>query len=146
MPIRPENKDLYPDDWKQISARVRLEAGDMCEWCGLVNGRKIRRGTARDGNALYRYAEQSAYEDGYDAVTGSLVPDTGEDTCDWRDVVQVVLTVAHLDHKPENCARDNLAALCQRCHNAYDAPMRAAGIAQRKREACAVGDLFERKD
>lgn len=44
----------------------------------------------------------------------------------------VVLTVAHLDHQPENCEDDNLAALCQRCHNTYDAPMRAAGIKARK--------------
>lgn len=36
----------------------------------------------------------------------------------------VVLTVAHLDHQPENCADDNLRALCQRCHNRYDAPHR----------------------
>jgi 5-methylcytosine-specific restriction endonuclease McrA len=33
---------------------------------------------------------------------------------------KVVLTVAHLDHVPENCAPDNLRALCQRCHLAYD--------------------------
>jgi 5-methylcytosine-specific restriction endonuclease McrA len=34
---------------------------------------------------------------------------------------KVVLTVAHLDHTPENCADpDNLKALCQRCHLRYD--------------------------
>lgn len=32
-----------------------------------------------------------------------------------------VLTVAHLDHTPENCARDNLRALCSVCHLRYDA-------------------------
>jgi len=32
----------------------------------------------------------------------------------------VVLTVAHLDHQPENCADDNLEAMCQRCHLRYD--------------------------
>ena len=32
----------------------------------------------------------------------------------------VVLTVAHLDHTPENCVDDNLRAGCQRCHNRYD--------------------------
>ncbi|MEO0435194.1 MAG: hypothetical protein AAF151_26280, partial [Cyanobacteria bacterium J06656_5] len=31
-----------------------------------------------------------------------------------------VLTVAHLDHRPENCDRDNLKALCSVCHLAYD--------------------------
>ena len=32
----------------------------------------------------------------------------------------VVLTVAHLDHCPENCDPDNLRAGCQRCHNRHD--------------------------
>jgi len=32
----------------------------------------------------------------------------------------VILTVAHLDHTPENCADDNLQAMCQRCHLRYD--------------------------
>jgi len=31
-----------------------------------------------------------------------------------------VLTVAHLDHRPENCHDSNLLALCQRCHLRYD--------------------------
>ncbi len=38
----------------------------------------------------------------------------------------VVLTVAHLhDADPMNVSDDNLAALCQQCHNQLDAPMRA---------------------
>ena len=32
----------------------------------------------------------------------------------------VVLTVAHLDHTPENCDPTNLMAMCQACHLAYD--------------------------
>ena len=45
---------------------------------------------------------------------------------------RVVLTIAHLDHVPEHCEPHNLRAWCQRCHNAYDAPMRARGIKQRR--------------
>lgn len=37
----------------------------------------------------------------------------------------VVLTIAHLDHTPENCSDENLRALCQRCHNRYDKEYRA---------------------
>lgn len=33
---------------------------------------------------------------------------------------RIVLTIAHLDHTPENCAPENLRALCQRCHLDYD--------------------------
>ena len=42
---------------------------------------------------------------------------------EWNEIYQlriVVLTVAHLDHIPENCDDDNLKAMCQRCHNNYD--------------------------
>jgi 5-methylcytosine-specific restriction endonuclease McrA len=38
---------------------------------------------------------------------------------------KVVLTIAHLDHTPENCEPDNLRALCQKCHNKYDGKHRA---------------------
>lgn len=32
MPIRPENRDRYPRDWKQISERIRFErAQGRCE-------------------------------------------------------------------------------------------------------------------
>lgn len=37
----------------------------------------------------------------------------------------VVLTVAHMDHVPENCSDENLKALCQKCHNSYDAEHRS---------------------
>lgn len=56
---------------------------------------------------------------------------------------KVVLTVAHLDHTPENCDDDNLKALCQRCHNRYDAAERARGIKERRRAQMAVCDMFE---
>ena len=46
---------------------------------------------------------------------------------------EVVLTVAHLDHRPENSSFFNLAALCQRCHNLYDGPKRLAGRRYRQR-------------
>jgi hypothetical protein len=52
----------------------------------------------------------------------------------WVTGSKVILTVAHLDHTPENCAPENLRHWCQRCHNTYDAPMRAAG---RKARAAA---------
>ena len=32
----------------------------------------------------------------------------------------VILTVAHLNHVPEDCRDENLKAMCQRCHLRYD--------------------------
>lgn len=68
-----------------------------------------------------------------DAVNGQPHPVTTS---------KVVLTVAHLNHQPEDCADENLLHGCQRCHNRYDAPMRAAGIKERRRAAQAASDLF----
>lgn len=41
----------------------------------------------------------------------------------------VVLTTAHLDHRPENCADENLMAMCQACHLTYDREHHAASRA-----------------
>lgn len=49
------------------------------------------------------------------AENGHPHPETGS---------KVVLTVAHLNHQPEDCSRENLQALCQRCHNSLDAEQR----------------------
>lgn len=37
------------------------------------------------------------------------------------DTHQRTLTVSHKNHKPEDCRRENLQALCAPCHLAYDA-------------------------
>lgn len=52
-------------------------------------------------------------------------PDTGS---------KVVLTVAHMDHNPQNCAEDNLKALCQHCHLTYDAKHHAQSAKQTRRQ------------
>ncbi len=102
MPIRPENRARYPKEWKTISLRIRTERADnRCECLGEC-------GDDHSGRC-----EAINYEP--HPVTGS----------------KVILTVAHLDHVPENCGDDNLKAMCQRCHNRYDMPMRRAGIRER---------------
>ncbi|WP_202638978.1 hypothetical protein [Bailinhaonella thermotolerans] len=57
---------------------------------------------------------------------------------------RVVLTVAHLDHVPENCAEENLLAMCQRCHLAYDADQHAANAARTRtaRRTAGMEPLF----
>lgn len=50
--------------------------------------------------------------------------------CEWCDVqnyamrgaTRIVITIAHLDHQPENNSPVNLRALCQRCHLGHDRP------------------------
>ena len=142
MPIRESEKARYPADWKAISATVRAEAGNCCEWCRAPNGETIRRGITPDGVTVWRAFGWTAYENGLCADTGTEVPDTTPDTVNYAKSVRIVLTVAHLDHQPENCARDNLKALCQRCHLRYDAKHHARNSCATRQSRKAVGDLF----
>lgn len=105
MPIRPENKNRYPRDWKAIRAAILDLAGRRCEQCGVPNH-------------AYRPRRRDEWTtDAGQAETWAM---------DGERVSRIVLTVAHLDHQPENCDPDNLRALCQRCHLAYDAGHNAA--------------------
>ena len=38
MPIKPERKNLYPDNWERISLLIRERAGWRCELCRAANG------------------------------------------------------------------------------------------------------------
>jgi hypothetical protein len=114
MPIRPENKALYPDDWKNISIRVRHAAGQKCQWCGKPNGETIAVGPSGE----WGHKNELLWRDDKGIPCPVPHPDT------WRDV-KIILTVAHLDHDPRNNSDDNLRALCQRCHLRYDAPEKA---------------------
>ena len=55
----------------------------------------------------------------------------------------MILTTAHLDHNPANNSENNLAALCQKCHNSYDAAKRHANRKHRAYAAAGQLRLFE---
>lgn len=109
MPIRPENKDRYPKNWTEIRTRILARAGNKCEICGVGN-----------------------YAIGWRDQNGEFHEDYPDD--DSIKMIRIILTVAHLNHQPEDCRPKNLKALCQRCHNSHDMKTRAAGIRQRKRK------------
>lgn len=83
-------------------------------------------------------------EDGnvFSAETGALIGAASVTEYDASHMVKIVLTVAHLDHQPENNDRTNLRALCQRCHLTYDAAHHARNAAATRRGRRAAGDLF----
>jgi len=61
----------------------------------------------------------------------------------------VILTVAHLDHNPENNDPANLKALCQRCHLAWDARQHVASARttrHKKRLAAGQIELIPREE
>jgi hypothetical protein len=87
----PMNRQLYPRNWRKISACIRFgRAGGRCEWCGAAHGE--------------RHPE-----------TGSVVVLTvahlGEP---WPDGTPGDKTDKH------DCRAENLAALCQACHLNFD--------------------------
>lgn len=116
MPIRPENAKRYPPRkvWSAMVEQARERGGDRCECDGKC-------GMAHDGGRC-------------SAMNGQPHPLTGS---------KVVLTLAHEHGVPlEETSIERMFHACQQCHNRYDAPMRRAGIIERKRAAAAVGDLF----
>jgi 5-methylcytosine-specific restriction endonuclease McrA len=122
MPMDPSR---YPKDWKAISLAVREAAGWKCEWCGAPNGEVIER-------------------DHKDPGTWWRVPASGEPDDPRNKTTLIVLTVAHLGtahpdgtpgdkHDKHDVRRENLAALCQRCHLAYDQDDHVRNAAQTRR-------------
>jgi len=67
------------------------------------------------------------------APNGEPHPETGS---------RVVLTTAHLDHVPENCALANLRHWCQRCHLVYDAKHHAQTAYATRKARAGTPDLF----
>ena len=121
MPIKPENRKRSPKDWKAIRAAILERANHRCEQCGVKNHVWRNRETGQwTSNALR-------------AETWMM---------DGEHVSWIVLTIAHLDHTPENCDPDNLRALCQRCHLSYDAQQHAQTAYETRRNGKALGDLF----
>lgn len=140
MPIRAENQWRYPANWPEISARIRERAWNMCEQCGVEN--YALGGRDEHGNFL---PAQPIEESGLRLVW----PKPGEyGLCvksgrrAWCRIIRIVLTVAHLNHQPEDCRDENLRCWCQRCHNRHDAAHRRAGIKSRAHAASATADLF----
>lgn len=140
MPIRPENRARYPKDWPLISHRIRERASHRCEQCGVAN--HALGGRSTDGTFL------PAQPTGTDGIRVTW-PRPGEhawcgrgDRAEHLRIIRIVLTVAHLDHTPENCADANLRCWCQRCHNLYDAAARRAGTRERAKALRATGDLL----
>ena len=61
----------------------------------------------------------------------------GEKCPDARNI----LTVAHLNHKPWDCRRENLRAMCSGCHLKYDAKHHAE--TRRKRRIKKMSETFK---
>lgn len=135
MPIRPENRDRYPPDWPEIRARVQVRAGDKCEGCNVGNHWRGYREAGHGGFTLTGFNEKLARNHPSPAEINPHPVGYG--------VLEIVCTVAHLDHNPENNADENLAFLCQKCHLAHDLVQHKETAYRTRREGRAAGDLFD---
>jgi len=137
MPIRDSEKARYPANWALISAALRKEVGNKCERCAAPNGEVVARGIGPDLDTYMLFGGQV-----YHADTGEYMGMARGSEYNAASMVKIVLTVAHLDHMPENNDRANLRVLCQRCHLRYDARHHAKNAATTRRARKANGDLF----
>lgn len=93
----PWDRSLYPDNWDELALEIKNEANWTCQACS--------RPCRKPGEDLADLAKR--------------LPPV------WLPYFQekprrFVLTVAHMDHRPENCDRKNLRAWCVPCHARYD--------------------------
>lgn len=103
-PIRKSQRDKYPANWTAISKRIRFERAE---------GRCECRGECGYDHSGIAFTGARCEQVHGEAITGNA---RGS---------KVVLTVAHLDHNPTNSDDENLKAMCQRCHLAYDLELHA---------------------
>ena len=89
----------YPDNWKWLSRQVIKDANNKCELCYAPNRQWIIR---RYNTADYPWVLFKGNEE----VEGKPI--------------KVVLTVHHIDLDKKNSKKQNLIALCQKCHLRLD--------------------------
>jgi len=129
MPIKAENKDKYPKNWKWYRAAILHRARNRCEACGVQD------------QAIGIRDDEGAFHDWEDCYL------SGSPDCDIDiKAIKIVLTVAHLDHDPANNEFSNLKALCQKCHFGHDRKdniKKARETRRRKEESAGQKFLFE---
>ena len=143
MPIRPENRARYPKDWPALSRSAKERAGWKCQHAGCA-ARQYSVGIwHRPQGGAHQWAEQ------YEAPLTYTEARTLAAEAWWEvqhlggdKLTIIVLTVAHLNHQPEDCRPDNLAAMCQRHHLAYDATHHAETAAATRRARANTLELF----
>lgn len=91
----PMNRKLYPPNWEAIALEVKEAANWKCEECG--------QDCRKSGESWFEFFDRTCWSLALNEKWG-----------------QYILTVAHLDHQPENSDRANLRAWCSVCHCRYD--------------------------
>jgi hypothetical protein len=129
----PVDWSRYPENWKEVVARIRKRSGDKCEWCGLVNG---EIGMRMKNGAFH---------------TVSVPPAIDAATLKRAGLTRIVLTTAHLatphadgrpgdKHDKMDVREENLG---QRCHLLYDLPEHMENARKTRDRKAGRISLFE---
>lgn len=109
----PMDRHLYPDNWDEIATAIKTAANWHCQNCG--------KPCCPSGTNFWDFTAQLA-----GTQWDEILPDEEElilmEPWEVRSLrASFTLTVAHLNHRPEDCRPENLRALCSVCHLQYDA-------------------------
>ena len=128
MPISREKAALYPKNWHEIRREILEREQNLCKFCQVPNHWIVWRDTSGRWHSTPRRDRQNKYF--YDCN-------------DYRHKnIKIVLTIAHLNHYPRDNRPENLAALCQQCHNRIDIADRVANRRRRVFEAAGGAYFF----
>lgn len=100
--------ERWPERVEVATACLYTEANWQCQSCG--------RWYRKSGEALADFAKciKGQNTQFLDWANQGAIAEIFEHPQRWT------LTVAHLDHVPQNCDRTNLKAFCAPCHGSYD--------------------------
>lgn len=130
-PIRPSERHRYPPEWPAIRARILTRADGRCEFL-CADGSRCN---APDLELIFRdKANLERWRTPHGGDCGGVDPDARG--------VKVVLTIAHLNHQPEDCRDENLKAGCQLHHLRHDAKQHQANAAWTRRAQKNNQELF----
>jgi hypothetical protein len=123
MPIKPELRKFYGREWRKVTRpQILARAGNRCERCQVPN----RKVVARVGG-FWKLVGQKPWHNEHGEVLAGVPLDAAR----FR-IVEIVLTIAHVNHTPGDDREDNLEALCQWHHLRLDQAQHKQTRATRK--------------
>jgi len=131
----------YPVNWKtEIRPAILERAEYKCEECSVGNklwGYRDRNGHFYSSQIIEDMLDNCG-RDLFDDVLSNCFDKLGNPT----KPIQIVLTIAHLDHNAMNNDPSNLRALCQRCHLKKDQALHQKNSRETRDKKKGLQNLF----